>query len=296
MMPLTPNTLPTKGNEAYIFTDLQKLLRGQVFDNTVTWPQVLSGTATLTTTDDHVGVMDIVGPENVIIFDPRIAQPGTWQSRSLMIRVASGVRATMLCTANTDGAITDQVHVILSTGAAMRVINIQAGSVTARADWRVDLSGAGARVDFTGLQMLSSPAHADISMVIDHQTPDTISTQTIRSVVGANGTGVFQGKIQVAPHAVRTHATQNAKAILLAPSAVMNIKPELEIYADDVVCSHGATVGALDADQIFYLASRGVPPGVARQILIHAFLNGAVPDLPDTLAAHVYHILGGDNT
>ena len=99
------------------------------------------------------------------------------------------------------------------------------------------------------------------------------SSQIVKGVLGEKSTAVFQGKVRVEKLAQKTEAKQMSRAIMLSDKAVSNSKPELEIYADDVICGHGATVGELDEDQIFYLSSRGISKQKAKVILIDAFLN-----------------------
>jgi Fe-S cluster assembly protein SufD len=106
-------------------------------------------------------------------------------------------------------------------------------------------------------------------------------------VLDGHSRGVFQGRIEVARTAQKTDGYQMNQALLLSPHAEIDCKPELEIYADDVKCSHGATVGALDADQLFYLRSRGVPEAAARAMLIRAFLADALDAIGDVTARGV---------
>jgi len=116
--------------------------------------------------------------------------------------------------------------------------------------------------------------------VLDHAAPDCRSRQTYKTVLSGRSRGVFQGRIHVHQVAQRTDGYQMNQALLLSPEAEIDSKPQLEIYADDVKCSHGATVGALDADQLFYLRARGIPEPAARTMLIDAFLQ----DVVDTIA------------
>jgi len=109
-----------------------------------------------------------------------------------------------------------------------------------------------------------------------HQAPGCTSRQTVKNVLTGNARGVFQGKIEVARGAQKTDGYQMNQALLLSPDAEVNTKPELEIYADDVKCSHGATVGELDPDQLFYLLSRGMPKDAAKAMLVRAFLTEAL--------------------
>ena len=165
------------------------------------------------------------------------------------------------------------------------------GAALARHEVHARLSAAHAQVHVNGAQRLRAKQHGDISSVITHAAPDCISRQTVRNVLDGQSRGVFQGKVLVERIAQKTDGYQMNQALLLSEHAEIDAKPELEIYADDVKCSHGATVGALDDDQMFYLRSRGVPEAEARQILIHAFLEEALDLIADetahALSAHI---------
>ena len=109
-----------------------------------------------------------------------------------------------------------------------------------------------------------------------HTAPHGTSRQTVKNVLAGRSRGVFQGRIEVARDAQKTDGYQMNQALLLSPDAEIDTKPELEIFADDVKCSHGATVGELDAEQLFYLRSRGIPDAEARSMLVRAFLAEAL--------------------
>lgn len=146
------------------------------------------------------------------------------------------------------------------------------GGVLARQEVVSQLSGPFSNTNVNAIQLVDSSRLNDLSSMIHHASPDCTSRQTVRTVLSENGQGVFQGKILVDQIAQKTDGYQMNQALLLSEKAQMNSKPELEIYADDVKCSHGATVGALDEDQLFYLRSRGVQEEQARDMLVQAFL------------------------
>jgi Fe-S cluster assembly protein SufD len=150
------------------------------------------------------------------------------------------------------------------------------GARLARMEVHARLAGAGAAAHLNAAQLLGGRQHADFTTVVRHDAPDTASRQTVKNVLTGQSRGVFQGKIEVARIAQKTDGYQMNQALLLSPEAEMDSKPQLEIFADDVKCSHGATVGELDADQLFYLRSRGVPDGEARTMLVRAFLSEAL--------------------
>jgi Fe-S cluster assembly protein SufD len=150
------------------------------------------------------------------------------------------------------------------------------GARIARTEAHVRLAGAKGVAHLNGAQLLGGVQHADFTTVVRHDAPSCISRQTVKNVLGGHSQGVFQGRIEVARAAQKTDGYQMNQALLLSPDAEIDTKPELEIFADDVKCSHGATVGELDADQLFYLRSRGIPDGEARSMLVRAFLAEAM--------------------
>jgi Fe-S cluster assembly protein SufD len=146
----------------------------------------------------------------------------------------------------------------------------------ARAEIHTELTGPGATAHLNAAQLLTGVQHADLTSVVRHAAPHGTSRQTVKHVLAGRSRGVFQGRIEVARHAQKTDGYQMNQALLLSPDAEIDCKPELEIFADDVKCSHGATVGELDPEQLFYLRSRGIPDNEARAILVRAFLTEAI--------------------
>ncbi|MDG6094852.1 Fe-S cluster assembly protein SufD [Acetobacter sp. AN02] len=176
------------------------------------------------------------------------------------------------------------VRVAVAEGGSYDSFTLGLGGVLSRHEVRSVLGGAKAAVHINGAQLLTERQTGDITSVIRHAAPDCISRQTVRNVLGGHARGVFQGKVFVERIAQKTDGYQMNQALLVSETAEMDAKPELEIYADDVKCSHGATVGALDADQLFYLCSRGIPGAEARQILISAFLEEVLDLVTDEAA------------
>jgi len=154
------------------------------------------------------------------------------------------------------------------------VLNI--GARLSRTEIHARLAGAHGIVHLNAAQLLAGTQHADLSTIIAHDAPHCASRQTVKHVLTGRSRGVFQGKIAVARGAQKTDGYQMNQALLLSPESEIDCKPQLEIYADDVKCSHGATVGELDPDQIFYARSRGVPESEARAMLVRAFLTEAL--------------------
>jgi Fe-S cluster assembly protein SufD len=138
------------------------------------------------------------------------------------------------------------------------------------------LGGQETNANISGASLLKARQHADNTLVIDHAVPHCVSRETFKSVVDDEARSVFQGKIIVRPDAQKTDGKMATHALLLSEAAEADAKPELEIFADDVVCGHGATAGALDDDLLFYLKARGIPSKEAEALLIQAFIGEAV--------------------
>jgi Fe-S cluster assembly protein SufD len=140
----------------------------------------------------------------------------------------------------------------------------------------VRFSGEGSIAHICGANLLRGRQHADTTLVADHAVPNCTSREVFKSVLDGEARGIFQGKIVVRPHAQKTDAKMATHALLLSETAEADNKPELEIFADDVQCGHGATSGDLDEDLLFYLKARGIPPKEAEALLIQAFVGEAV--------------------
>ncbi|MBE9604914.1 Fe-S cluster assembly protein SufD [Acetobacteraceae bacterium H6797] len=158
---------------------------------------------------------------------------------------------------------------------------LNAGGKLVRNEIHVGLLGTAAAAHLNGVQMLEDGQHADSFTALDHAAPNCPSRQTYKSVLSGRSKGVFQGKILVRQAAQKTDGYQMNQALLLSDEAEIDSKPQLEIYADDVKCSHGATAGALDEDALFFLRSRGIPQEQARAMLVEAFLVEAVEVVND---------------
>jgi Fe-S cluster assembly protein SufD len=140
-------------------------------------------------------------------------------------------------------------------------------------------AGENAYVAVRGVNLLNGSQHADTTLTIDHAVPHGVSRELFRSVIDGEATGTFQGKIIVRQDAQKTDGQMASNAILLSDEATMNNKPELEIFADDVVCAHGATCGSLNDDQLFYLMARGLPKAQAEALLIEAFAGEVIDEV-----------------
>jgi Fe-S cluster assembly protein SufD len=151
-----------------------------------------------------------------------------------------------------------------------------AGGAVVRNQLFLKFDGEGTVAGIRGATLLKGSQHADTTLIADHVARDCQSRDVFKTVLDDEGHGVFQGRIIVRPHAQKTNAKMMTQALLLSERAEADNKPELEIFADDVQCGHGATAGALDDDLKFYLMARGIPPAEAEALLIQAFLGEAI--------------------
>ena len=160
-------------------------------------------------------------------------------------------------------------------------LTVTAGAAVSRSQIFLATGGDKTKVGLFGAVMLSGKQHADATLMIDHALPGANTRVLYKSVVDGDANGVFQGKIVVEPDAQKTDAKMMSQALLVAETASFVAKPELEIFADDVQCGHGATSGQIDETQLFYLMARGVPRPEAERLLIEAFLDDAIDALGD---------------
>lgn len=179
-------------------------------------------------------------------------------------------------------------RVSVGAGARYAHVSVQAGAALARHELHVDFAGSDAEADIQGLVLARGSAHLDHTLFLHHAVPACRSNQLFKHVVDDHGHAVFQGGIRVAPQAQKTDAQQLSRTLLLADRAQIDTKPELEILADDVKCSHGASIGDVDAQQLFYMRARGIPAAEARRLLLSGFAYEVVTAVPEgALREHV---------
>lgn len=166
----------------------------------------------------------------------------------------------------------NSVQAHASRSSRFNVWNVNYGGSFVRNNVTVDLNGPGAEAHLNGAFYLENDDLVDNHLLINHNEPDCYSNQLYKGLLDSKSTGVFNGKVYVKQDAQRTNAFQSNKNILLSDEATMNTKPELEIYADDVKCSHGATLGQIDEAMLFYLRARGLDKKQAAGILNQAFI------------------------
>ncbi len=170
---------------------------------------------------------------------------------------------------------------IIGKGANLRDFTLTLGSHLARNEADIILAGKSANAHVSGAYLLGGKQHSDNWVRIEHRAPECSSDQQFRGVIDDAAQGIFQGIIKVAPDAQKTDGRQMIRALLLSERAAQFSKPELEIFADDVQCAHGATIGELDDEALFFLRARGIPEAEAKALLISGFIGEALDDVID---------------
>ncbi|PZX60690.1 Fe-S cluster assembly protein SufD [Hydrotalea sandarakina] len=161
-----------------------------------------------------------------------------------------------------------------------------------RNNTNIIMEKAGNEAHMYGLYLLNGSTHADNHTLVDNREPNCFSNELYKGILDGSSTGVFSGKIYVRPQAQKTNAYQSNKNILLSDNASVNTKPQLEIFADDVKCSHGCTVGRLDEEALFYLRSRGIDAAQAKAMLLLAFANDVIDKINiESLREHIEDII-----
>jgi Fe-S cluster assembly protein SufD len=174
-----------------------------------------------------------------------------------------------------------QFNAWIGKDAKLTLFVMNAGGKLVRQEVRVTTKGEGADFQLRGVNLLAGDTHTDVTMVLDHAVPHTGSRELIRNVVTGRARGVFQGRINVHQIAQKTDAKMACNTLLLSDDGEFSTKPELEIFADDVVCGHGATVTEIERDHLFYLMSRGIDERTARGLLVEAFVAEVIEELDD---------------
>lgn len=201
-----------------------------------------------------------------------------WKNADTSITIGENAKLTHIRIQDDslDSVNTNMVDISLGRDARYEGFTLNLGGKLTRHEIHAVLNGPGAEIHLNGLNLLKGKQHGDTTILIEHAAPNGQSNQFYRSILDDEARGVFQGKVHVHQIAQKTDGYQLSNALLLSPKAEMDTKPELEIYADDVKCSHGATTGQLDEEPLFYLRSRGLSEKEARLLLIQAFVDEVV--------------------
>lgn len=203
------------------------------------------------------------------------------QSLDLRLEQGAELRLQRLQRERQGATLLLDIHASVGPGARLDVAGVDAGGGLSRTDLRVDLDGQGAHTAIATATGITGNAHADQHVLVTHCQPGATSRQLFRGVADGKARIVLDSRVLVQPGAAGTDSEQSLRHMLLARGCEVDAKPELEIHADDVRCQHGATVGALDLEQLHYLRTRGIAADEARALLIGAFLGEALAALSD---------------
>lgn len=198
---------------------------------------------------------------------------GRFGTQTIDVRLAAGARLTLYRVQDetADATLLTRIDARLGRDSRLEAVAVDCGGGLVRHDFNVVLAEAGAEATLSGLYMPAAGGHVDNQTRISHAAPHCRSRELFKGIVDARARAIFVGKVVVQPGAQKTDSEQRVANLLLSRKAEVNAKPELEIYADDVKCAHGATVGQLDEKALEYLRSRGIGTDEARALLLHAF-------------------------
>jgi Fe-S cluster assembly protein SufD len=211
------------------------------------------------------------------------AHGGGLSSTISHLKIGSNAEVTYILLQETadDAVHMARIAAEIGSGAKLMLLVVNTGGGVVRRE--IDVTVAGENSDFRlrGMNLLSGSRHVDVTMVVRHLVEHTSSTEFMRNVVTGAAKGVFQGQIKVDAIAQKTDARMACNTLLLSDEAEFLAKPELEIFADDVACGHGATVAEINKDHLFYLMARGVPAVEARAMLVKAFISELLDEVED---------------
>jgi Fe-S cluster assembly protein SufD len=259
-----------------------RVAAGVALDRTIELASVVSNESAQSTFSRALVVLGKGARATIVETAGALAAAPAQDNQSLILRLAAG--ASLELATHVSGAGDGLVRVMsliahLDDHATLNSYALIEGAGLLRRQVFARLDGECAKIALNGATLARGRQHADTTLVVDHARPRGESRECFRTILDGQSVGVFQGKIIVRPHAQKTDGVMQSKALLLSDGATMNNKPELEIFADDVTCGHGATCGRLDRDQLFYLMARGLPREEAESLLIEGFANEAMAGL-----------------
>ncbi len=212
------------------------------------------------------------------------AHRGVQRHTATIMTLAKGAKARHVAAVGDEPGLHIETQVCeLGDAAELGAFGLVSGGDLTRRQIFVRITGEGAKVSLGGLALVDGDRRADTTLQVVHAALRGTSREFYRAIVDDDAIGIFQGKIVVERAAQKTDGAMKSQAVLLSPRAQMNEKPELEIFADDVVCGHGATVAALDPEQVFYLRSRGIPESDAKAMLLEAFGGESIDRIENEL-------------
>ena len=241
------------------------------------------------------GAADHLGAEVALESDAQASIVETyigegWANRLSRFRLAKGARLMLSRRLlGTSGFVSLTERAEVGEGASLILTTLAAGGTDSRLDGRIEIAGKAAFVEASGALLANASQRHDANLVLRHDAVNGVSRQVWRSVADDRATCSVAARVEVARGAQKTDGEQSLKGLLLNRGATINAKPELEIFADDVKCAHGATVGELDRNALFYLASRGVPPQEAKALLTRAFVADAIDRIGEDAVREAFH-------
>lgn len=212
----------------------------------------------------------------------RLGEAAFGQTKAVVLAPGEVRRRCMVV--GSDAPELHRIHLTVGAGARAELFVVVAGEDYTRLDVVIEMA-ENAHFEMGGVTIGGGEAVREIVTRVEHAAPQATSNQVVRSVHWGQATGNFLGTINVHRHAQKTDAAQSFKALLLEKGAAANARPELEIFADDVKCAHGAAIGQMDEAARFYMASRGIAPDVAQALLVRAFVADALAALDDEAEA-----------
>ena len=230
----------------------------------------------------HGFVRCTVGAGATATFVERLEGEGAPSTGVSHLEIRAGARVTWIVDQEKGASATHlgQLNVTVGEGALFTLFVLNAGGALVRYEVHAQTAGEGAEIKIRGINLLEAGQHIDVTTTLRHTFENTKATETFRNIL-TGGRGVFQGMIKVAREAQKTDAKMACNTLLLSDEGQFSTKPELEIFADDVACGHGATVTEIERQHLFYLMARGVPEKLARGLLVKAFVAEVIEELDD---------------
>lgn len=215
------------------------------------------------------------------VIERHTGQGTYWKNMATNITLGQGAKLTHIrVIEDPQTAVqTNMVDIETKKDSIYHGFNMNLGTKMLRHEVRAIMNGPGSEITVNGLNLLGEKQHGDTTILIEHAAPHCRSNQFYRTLLDDSAKAVFQGKVHVHQIAQKTDGYQLSNAILLSDKAEMDTKPELEIYADDVKCSHGSTTGQLDMEPLFYLRSRGLSEAEAKMLLLQAFVSEVIVEI-----------------
>ncbi|KPP82742.1 MAG: Fe-S cluster assembly protein SufD [Oceanicaulis sp. HLUCCA04] len=231
----------------------------------------------------HIAAVNVPAGVNAILRERYHAAPGGFANIALRIVLGEGASLTRIVEqdASPDGVLVVTTGIDLAARANMHQTTLGFGAKLARLETHVSHAGEGAQLSLGGSYLVASGLHLDQTGIVQHTGPNGATHELFKGAAAKGGRGVFQGKIHVEQAAQKTDAQMNHRGLLLADGAEIHAKPELEIYADDVVCAHGNALGAVDDEALFYMRQRGLTEPRARALLTRSFLAEPLEAIED---------------